>query len=90
MAKNPVRFKYARALLHMPDSKWRCISCELQKILALAGLQVLEKKGYHTNCTIQRESIYSFFASICLDDPNSLYCYSRTRLNGTRIIGISG
>ena len=47
MKENPVRFKYvcARALLHITVSKMRCISREIQKSVALAGLLFLRKKG---------------------------------------------
>ena len=51
MTENSMRFKYTcvRALLHMPISKRRYISHEIEIFLALVGSHFLWGKRHHTN-----------------------------------------
>ena len=54
MTENNARCKYAcaRALLCMPVSKRRCISCKIQKSVAFAGSHFCGENGITLICAI--------------------------------------
>ena len=60
MTENPVRCKY---ILHMPVSKRRRISREIQKSIALAGSLFMQKKGIALICAIYTIDLFGF----CVD-----------------------
>ena len=71
MTENPVRFRYtcARALLHMPITK-RCISCEIQNSIALAGLHFSVEKRHRVDlCYACNRYIYFSCGSVRVTYP---------------------
>ena len=74
MMEIPVRCMYActRALLHMPTPKKEAYHAQNTKIRSSHIITHFVGEKASCKSTLCRESIYTFFMSICEGDPNPL------------------